>query len=418
MPCRKPHKNSHHGCTQCKSKRVKCDQEQPTCARCRKKGQDCTYRHIMSSYDPFRNYNDTNSGSISSTASSTIDMIPNPSPAAPTVPSPSLATMVPLRKGLSMFDPITEQLFHHYATEVSPIFTLSEVPIEVLSSFHDAVIKHSFEHPHVYHAMLTVSALHLASLTPSLGSSSQTRSPHLVTALAHKTSAIETLRLVINSITAPTCEPALASSGLLTICAFALLHAGGVSDIIDLLAQIMVLYRGTLAIFRLGRQDPRAGFSNTIPRLRQSIISAIIGERPWPSAEAAVDKILIRISGLSEATDDAKQNKSVLLNAGFALKVALRRVAGAKGVYNVACMWLAVVHPAFNEGIKTRDPLSLILLAHWVISLRYVDHIWWVRGWPKMTVQAVWQEVGEQHPDLMEWVLEETRHGGSLFMGT
>ncbi|KAI1207691.1 uncharacterized protein F4807DRAFT_174747 [Annulohypoxylon truncatum] len=422
MPCRKSHRNSHHGCIQCKSKRVKCDQEQPSCARCRKKGQDCTYRHLMSSYNPFEDRNHIGSASTSVTSPSIIDkpvsqhdhealdLTPqlNSIKQPPSI-GPSSAITVPLYRGPLMFDPTTEQLFYHYATEVSPVFTSVDVPVEVLSSFHNAVIRHSFEHAYVYHAMLTVSALHLASLTSASTPASQIRSPHVITALAHKASALETLRSIVNSITSLTCEPALAASGLLTVCAFAMLHAGVAIDVIDLLAQIMTLYRGTVSIFRFGRQDSIAVLSTTIPTIRQAILTAIIGERPWPSADVAADKILTKIFELSEDSDDAKQKKNVLLDAGLKLKVALRRISGTRGVYSVACMWLAMVHPAIVEYIKAREPLSLVLLAHWVIALRYIKHIWWVQGWPERTVQAVWQEVGERYPDLFEWVFEELR---------
>ncbi|KAI0836036.1 hypothetical protein F5Y06DRAFT_299138 [Hypoxylon sp. FL0890] len=406
-----------------------CDQQQPSCARCQKKGQVCTYRHLTSSYDPFRNYNE---GPLSCTPS---NVVPTPSQSV-VVPylttgaslpwqSPSTApwsdstssqtdvsplssfTVTPFYDGLSAFDPVTEQLLYHFSTEVSLVFTSSEVQVEVLSCFHDAVTRHSFVYPYVYHAMLTVSALHLASHTPALGSTSQARSPHLVTALAHKASALETLRSMVSSITASTCEPALAASGLLTVCAFALLPTGVASDVIDLLGQIMTLYRGTLAIFHFGRQNSSTASNATVSRVRQFFLTAIAVKKPWPRAEAAVDKVLAKIIMLDESSEGARRKKSALLDAGLKLKAALKRVAGARGVYNVACMWLAMVHPTFNESVTARDPLSLILLAHWVVALKYVKHIWWAQGWPEWTLQAVSREVGETHPDLLEWVFEE-----------
>ncbi|KAI2603470.1 uncharacterized protein GGS25DRAFT_526510 [Hypoxylon fragiforme] len=69
----------------------------------------------------------------------------------------------------------------------------------------------------------------------------------------------------------------------------------------------------------------------------------------------------------------------------------LRRVAGTNGVYNPACMWLAMVNPRVQrECAREREPLSLVLLAHWVVTLKYVKDIWWIRGWPERTVRAVW----------------------------
>ncbi|KAI0116176.1 hypothetical protein F4776DRAFT_312882 [Hypoxylon sp. NC0597] len=436
MPCRKSHRNSHHGCIQCKSKRVKCDQEQPRCARCQKRGQACTYRHLTSSYDPFGKHNDTASGPITPTASFNPVSIPSQkrvvtpdltsgafrhkqslsanlpsdsiSPSSYVSPlAPSSGT--PLYKGLLTFDPVTEQLLHHYSTEVSLVFTSSEVQVEVLSCFHEAVIRHSFVYPYVYHAMLTVSALHLASHTPALESASRVRSPHLVTALAHKASALEGLRSIVNSITASTCEPTLAASGLLTVCAFALLPTGLTSDAIDLLGQIMTFYRGTVAIFQFGQQNSSTASNVTISRVRQFVLTAAVVEKPWPKAEAAVDKVLAKIFELGETIQEARRKKAALLDAGFKLKKALRRVAGARGVYNVACMWLAMVQPTFSDSVKARDPLSLVLLAHWVVALKYVKQIWWAQGWPEWTLQAVWQEVGDEHSDLLEWASEEIR---------
>ncbi|KAI0382449.1 hypothetical protein F5Y04DRAFT_46364 [Hypomontagnella monticulosa] len=417
MPSRKPHRNSHHGCTQCKVKRVKCDEEQPSCARCRNKGRDCSYKHLMSSYNPFRDYNNTGYRPVSPTATPSSQRkrdLP-PTPPAPTVPSlqgspSSTTTLPPLQKELSASDPITAQLLYHYSTEVSSTFTSSDVRVEVLLCFHDAITRHSFGYPYVYYAILAVSALHLASLTSPLELTSQSPSTHVVTALSHKASAIETLRPVINSITSLTCEPALAASGLLTVCAFALLHVGMATDTIDLLAQIMILYRGTVAIFQAGRQDRNASPDATIPKLRQFVVTATSNEKPWPEAEAAVSKVLAKISELSEVSENNEKRKNTLLDAGFKLKTALRRAAAAKGVYNVVCIWLATVHPTFIEAIKARDPFGLILLAHWVIPLGYVKDIWWVRGWPEETIRVVWQEVGNQHPDLMQWVLEEMRN--------
>ncbi|KAI1077610.1 hypothetical protein F5B20DRAFT_256497 [Whalleya microplaca] len=431
MPSRRSHSNSHHGCIQCKARRVKCDEQQPRCSRCRKKGQECTFKHLMSSYDPFSHKSRPSSTSSSFTASTTLRQTsltsipathahsswPSPSitplfePASgsisiPPVPASLTISGFPLNR-LQEPDRITQQLLYHYNTQISFIFISTNPQVEVLPDFHEAITRYSLAHAYVHHAVLTVSALHLASLMSVSNPTSRANSQHLVTALAHKASTIETLRPIIQSVTALTCEPALAASGLLTVCAFALPHAGATGDTIDLLAQIMSMYRGTVAIFRHGRESLNLLNNSTIPRLRQSVLAATAGEKPWPEAEAAVDRVLAKIFELDEESTTSRQEKRVLVDAGFKLKTAVRRVAGARGVHNVACMWLAMVQPAFTERVKTHCPLSLILVAHWVITLRDVKQIWWVQRWPEWTVQAVWREVRELYPDLMIWVLKE-----------
>lgn len=219
--------------------------------RCRKKDQVCTYRHLMLSYNPFDNESHTKQP-ISPATSMTLAQ------------SSMNSTFSPLYTTPSTLDLATLELISHYTSEVSSAFASSAVQVGILPCFHDAIIQYSSSYPYVYHAMLSVSALHLASLTTTTSSrppslQNQNRSPHLITALSHKTSALETLHVgaIISSINTTTCKPAIAASGLLAVCAFAMLHAGMTLDTIDLLAQIMALYRGTIAILHFGRQDPR-----------------------------------------------------------------------------------------------------------------------------------------------------------------
>lgn len=38
---------SHHGCARCKSRRQKCDEEKPSCRRCREAGSTCDYAVVL-----------------------------------------------------------------------------------------------------------------------------------------------------------------------------------------------------------------------------------------------------------------------------------------------------------------------------------------------------------------------------------
>ena len=43
MPSRAFHHKGRHGCTNCKERRKRCDQIKPTCGRCARRGNSCTY---------------------------------------------------------------------------------------------------------------------------------------------------------------------------------------------------------------------------------------------------------------------------------------------------------------------------------------------------------------------------------------
>jgi hypothetical protein len=41
---RRPHKKSHNGCTECKTRHIRCDERQPTCANCEVAERECAYK--------------------------------------------------------------------------------------------------------------------------------------------------------------------------------------------------------------------------------------------------------------------------------------------------------------------------------------------------------------------------------------
>jgi hypothetical protein len=316
--------------------------------------------------------------------------------------------------GLADFDSMTYELIYHYTTNLSSFFDSSPSNSEFLPSFHSAIIRHVHEQSYVHHALLTFSALHIASLASS-SRQTQTSSPHLVAALSQKAFAIERLRPVVESIAAQTCEPALAASGLLTACAFALPLAGGPFDVIDLLAQITSLFQGTTTLFRMGWRSPTPLDYNTSPKVRQSVLIAAANEAPWPQAEDAVDQVLRAIMMLDEQSQPIRDRKEVLVDAALKLKIAFRRVSVARGVYAVATMWLGMISTTFVNRIQDRDPLALVMMANWSVGLKDVHQVWWSRGWAERTVDAVYAELDEPYVYLLKWALTEV-NGGSDYV--
>ncbi|PLB49813.1 C6 zinc finger domain protein [Aspergillus steynii IBT 23096] len=47
MPLRRSHKKSHHGCLQCKQRRIKCDEARPYCGPCHRKQLACAFQSLL-----------------------------------------------------------------------------------------------------------------------------------------------------------------------------------------------------------------------------------------------------------------------------------------------------------------------------------------------------------------------------------
>ncbi|KAK2752713.1 fungal Zn binuclear cluster domain-containing protein [Colletotrichum kahawae] len=409
MPSRRGHSNSHHGCIQCKTGRVKCDEGQPSCGRCRKKGRTCTYRHLLAPYDASerRLAGDAHlilrAGSLSSaegeqqnTSETEIVGIHRSPPRFGTT-------------GLPSSDPTEQLLLHHYFGHLASLSFGSVDKWDIVPAFRQAVTRHVLTEAYVNQVVLAFAATHLASVySPVFRNGS---APQLVTALKYKASTLELFRPALaSSLTPSSCESGMAAAGLLVACEFALpmMDNGflGVEDQVEALSRIASLFQGAVALFRMGCRGPRVGEGSPALQIRKTVFISLINELPWVEAEESVENVLeiVRSRG-----DGEHARRDVLLEAGEKLQVALRRVAAARGSYNVACMWLGMVPSTYIELVTAKDPLALVLMAHWAVCLKGIDleRAWWLRGWPEMIIRTVINSIGEAYHGLLVWPLQE-----------
>ncbi|KAF4917814.1 Sterol uptake control protein 2 [Colletotrichum viniferum] len=164
MPSRRGHSNSHHGCIQCKTGRVKCDEGQPSCGRCRKKGRTCTYRHLLAPCDAFerRPAGDARlivrAGSLSSAEGERQDTSETEIGGIHRSPPRFGAT------GLPSSDPTEQLLLHHYFGHLAALSFGSVDKWDIVPAFRQAVTRHVLTEAYVNQVVLAFAATHLASV--------------------------------------------------------------------------------------------------------------------------------------------------------------------------------------------------------------------------------------------------------------
>ncbi|KAI9172250.1 hypothetical protein HJFPF1_01747 [Paramyrothecium foliicola] len=303
-----------------------------------------------------------------------------------------------------------QYLLHHYMTNLTarhmaPVLESSMFPI-----LNPAITRNAAIHPYVQQAVLCYSALHLASITR--GSSTQ-QSPYLVAALRHKAAALAHFRPILASgVTPLNCEAAFTASAVLVACAFALPVADPFdstgSDRIELLSQVIGLFRGCLALFRLNWNGPHPLEQFRSPQVRQSIASSYTSEISWPDAERSLERVLEVINDQDQSNPPAQKRKESLLKAATSLHKVIRRVAASESDYSVVCMWLGKVDSDYADLLQNKDPLALVLMAHWSASRNhYSEDVWWTRGWPQSALQSIVKALEGQHMDLLQWCISE-----------
>ncbi|BCS27251.1 Zn(II)2Cys6 transcription factor domain-containing protein [Aspergillus puulaauensis] len=147
MPAKRKTGKSHHGCSECKRRSVKCDEKRPQCSSCENRRTAC---HYATSGPFFWVNNDNNHGS------STPEKPPQEQEINQTItqgPTPS-----------SQFNIPHLRLLLNWATSTCHSIARAHADAKV---WQDVIPQQALTCPYLLHGIFAVSALHMALSSPS-----------------------------------------------------------------------------------------------------------------------------------------------------------------------------------------------------------------------------------------------------------
>ncbi|KAB8289778.1 hypothetical protein EYC80_010412 [Monilinia laxa] len=380
MPSRRSHIKSHHGCKQCKIRRVKCDERQPNCSRCIAYKRECTYNSVISQA-PGQYSFELRPPPVTKTPKT------KPTPIRPSSrrdpPSsqspPSYGIQAPLPFGLHKE---ADALLHHYINVTArPMTSAFNRPDR--NKWEGAVQRNASTHEFVYNGMLSFAALHLAILQP------QNRSIHVAKALKYQTAGMMEFRLVLSNITASNCEAALGFSGLLISSMYALPIAqakpGRPSErLLEYLPVILSLFNGTVAIYRMGWM--KGLDSNLSVHLRNKTMAADATNDP-----ADGEEFLEQLERQEIDTIEDSNLRELYSNVSFQVRRNLRRTQQFPGR-----AWPGAAPPEFIQCLNKREPIALVLVSYWAVGQdRGIGYNWWARNWGRDLVETIGEDLGQ-----------------------
>ncbi|QSZ28931.1 hypothetical protein DSL72_003438 [Monilinia vaccinii-corymbosi] len=391
MPSRRSHIKSHHGCKQCKVRRVKCDERQPNCSRCIAYKRECTYNSVITQAPGQYSFELRPPPIIKPPKSKPALIRPSYPCDAPRIQPPSYAVQAPLPCGLYSE---ADALFYHYVNVTSrPMTSAFNLPDQ--DQWEAAVYRNASTHEFVYNGMLSFAALHLANLQP------QDRAIHIAKALKYQTAGMKEFRSALSNITSSNCEAALAFSGLLISSMYALpivqAKAGRPSErLLEYLPVIFSLFNGTLAIYRMGWMkglDP-----NLSVHLHNKVMAADATDDAAEGEEFLEQLERHEIESIPDA-----HLRDVYSNVSFRVRRNLRRTQQFPGR-----AWPAMAPPEFIQCVKERDPIALVLVAYWAVGQdRGIGYNWWARNWGRDLVATIGEDLG--HDYKWDWYMNWPR---------
>ncbi|CAH0057953.1 unnamed protein product [Clonostachys solani] len=356
MPPRLYHTKSKTGCLRCRTRRVKCDETQPTCGGCTRHGVDCVY--------------DRRPGS------------PSPKPGRGLKTEPD-----------TFFQETQERrhrelrLLHVFVTQVCPYIPGTHIP-KLLEIWTVRVPEMALGYEPLLHAILGFSCLYEATCKHSVAAERL----HWRARYLEKT--LQAHRAALGHFTRENADAVSFTTVVITLDAFAHLQERDLSGPYEPPMDWLQLSRGIGDVCKCALA------------LLQDDKDALI----WPLVHTSIDTIRMRKSDdlptlgtlshllvpvgsedLGDAIDEEAYRETVRLlewiasgrEAGEPLNMFCRRLT-----------YLSTLLPArYVELLSMKQPRALVLLAHVFALCSYASDMWWVGGSARQEIKAL-QESG------------------------
>ena len=325
MPSRRPHPKSRSGCSQCKKRRVRCDQQTPTCGHCARREEVCSF---------------------SESVQATPALVESP----PTTPEHLLDL----------------ELMHHFTS--STYLTLSENPA-YRHAWQVIVPREALHHTYLLHCLLALSALHLLSTSPGPKSDS-----YRAAAVRYHDSSVITFQRLLGNITTENCHALYTSSLLIAFFAAtapSLLPGTEPTSPIDDIISLCELATGTRLVVQ-----------SSMYTLRSGPMGALVSPTQWngngritlpTDVLEALRALIIPV----EVLDEKDPDRPVYLRAIDTIAENYKAILFNPDLPLMIFMWLAVVPRPFVDLLKSGDSLAVTILAHYTVILHMRKEMWY-----------------------------------------
>ncbi|KAI9932448.1 hypothetical protein ASPWEDRAFT_46974 [Aspergillus wentii DTO 134E9] len=381
QPGRRTHRKSRNGCHQCKARKIKCDESQPSCRNCVRHGVGCSFvTHPGPSSAHLHEQLASPHSSDTVSPLSIQHLLSHPEPAA--VDDLAVSDL---------------EMLHHYSTCTA--YTFSRNPT-LQTMWRVKVPQIGFSSTYALRAILAISALHLAYLRPDR------KHVYVAQAEMHHEAA---LRMVTPNISKLMEEDgnALFLFSILTCfisCAkprklddFLLMEGGQI-------AGWLVSFRGTKTIVDHAKDTLWAGplapiFTIRGRRSRIRSTRSIEGRRFMQDLEQ-----LIR--------EDVRDERDlhVYLHTIHEMSTCFPdddaqdiQVFETDDVFS----WLLQVSHEYLDFLKEQRPIALVIFGYFCVLLRQLEWTWWMQGWSTHLLSKIYEVLDQEHRYWLQWPLEQ-----------
>lgn len=380
MPTRRTHTKSRLGCSQCRKRRVKCDEQLPRCSSCVQRGESCVYLRFPTKSTPI---------TAPTTATPPVTST-SPSDAGTDQNSPTLNTTSQSNVEDALWSPdrVRElELLHHWCLRTSKDFTPDLVDL-----FQDYLVKVALKNPHLMNALLALSSFHIACETNDPAASRDFTS----TGMGYHTRAVAGLRAVLGSLSPENCDPVFASSTFIMVCVMIspflpVGHNRTFNFTAEAILPLADILRGLGLVIETSQR-----------KVQQGPLSGIFNVA-WPSLpHSTVSPIIEDLRKFNESMSD-HATAPVFEHAIQALQ---KKILDNTAVFP----WIALAGLEFIEHLRLQNAVAMTIFMVWGALMHMADDQWWARFSGKNLVNeisTIMSSKGDKFTGIITWCRRE-----------
>lgn len=254
------------------------------------------------------------------------------------------------------------------------------------------------------HQILAFAGFHLAYTQP------ERRHVYLKQASQHQNFTIHGMRKTLEGAISPeNCHATYATSVFISLGAFAVYPCyekyNTFFSPIDSLVEIFTLITGMGLILSTSDEELRAG------PLRRMFRKHVEGEGPDHPCPQLSSRMPLLEAQLEEASTDLDEEvRGYMKRATAALRDCLIKIATQNSglghaALRAAFCWPLMLSAQCIEWIRCRDPVAMVILAHYALILHSAEaESWYIRGWGRAIAESAAEVLaGTQWLNLARW---------------
>ncbi|CBF86646.1 Zn(II)2Cys6 transcription factor domain-containing protein [Aspergillus nidulans FGSC A4] len=409
---RKTHRKSRLGCGNCKRRRVKCDEKKPMCTNCVQHSIDCDFR-LSASGSPSegttlshtQRFKFRESKYQSQISPSQEQLRPNYRSSGVQCDSvPTIGFKGGPGEGISLTD---LYLFHHYTT--STYCTFASEAAHSVWQVH--VPQWGFIFPSIMHLLFTLSALHLAFINPAK------REVYIKEADDHFTFGVRSVTtvLALDTLDSGNCQQIYMAAVMICFAYFARGPRDGEYLVFNVKgkSEWLVLLHGVRAILAQKQAEIFTGVLAISEKEQPAEITDHELDMELSRHVQHLQKIKATVIAEVQADRDFYIQVTDDLIGCFGDAYQARKAGSAPPELMPYTMgWTFRLPEMMIERLEEREPIALVIMAHWTILLRYMGEAWFMRGWDQHIILGIRACLPPAYHDQISWPEEVIAFGG------